>query len=682
MRAICLKAGLLSIAALPLLASDFSFAVTFSSAIQTGNVQNAAVNEASGIAASRLNPNVLWVHDDSGNPAQVFPMTTSGANLGTYSISGASAIDWEDLAVGPGPVSGAQYLYVGDIGDNNALRASVSVYRVAEPVVSDLQSPISTSIPGAAKLTFAYPDGPRDAESLFVDPLTKDIYIISKRENPKHLYRAAYPQSTSGTTTLQLMTTFLTDATWLTAADISPDGNEIIVRSTGSTSGRMYVRPPGGSITDAFNSTPITIPLAPEPQGEAIGFDPAGRGYFTVSEGLNQPVYYFNRLPPPPGSLYWDSDGLAAGTYRSSGAGMGGSGTWNDSTLKWYNGSADVPWANGNDAVFWGTPGTVSLSAAQVVNSLSFQSSGYLLTGSTLTLGGPSIAVDAGVDSTIDSTLAGAAGLVKNGNGTLRLSQSNVYTGGTIVNSGMLVVANSTGSGTGAEPVSVNPGASLGGGGTIQGNLVSSGAVVPGEGVGTLHIGGSYTQAAAGTLQIELASAAHDQLAAAGAASLAGTLAVSLSGGFVPQAGDAFEILSASTLGGTTFSNVVVPSLAGGLAWSILYGVNLVTLSVTVPGDFNADGTVDAADYVVWRTNSGTQAGYDTWRSNFGNTAGSGAAAGGGLAHTVPEPALPGIAFSGILAILHGRRRVASQARRFIDPYRRGLIFGARLNVS
>ncbi len=163
--------------------------------------------------------------------------------------------------------------------------------------MSDTQSPVTMALSGVTKLTFAYPDGPRDAESLFVDPLTRDIYIISKRENPKHLYRAAYPQATSGTTTLELMTTFLTDSTWLTAADISPDGNEIIVRSTGNTSGRMYLRPPGGSITDAFNAAPITIPLVSEPQGEAIGFDPLGWGYYTISEGSNRPIYYFNRLP-------------------------------------------------------------------------------------------------------------------------------------------------------------------------------------------------------------------------------------------------------------------------------------------------------------------------------------------------------------------------------------------------
>jgi hypothetical protein len=154
---------------------------------------------------------------------------------------------------------------------------------------------VTTSL-AATKLSFAYPDGPRDAESLFVDPLTRDIYILTKRENPHRLYRAPYPQPTSGTTILQFVTTY-TDANLLTAADISPDGDEIIARATGSGSGRMWLRPPGGSIADAFSSPPITIPLASDGQGEAIGFDPLGSGYFTTSEGTNRPIHYFRRLP-------------------------------------------------------------------------------------------------------------------------------------------------------------------------------------------------------------------------------------------------------------------------------------------------------------------------------------------------------------------------------------------------
>ena len=54
------------------------------------------------------------------------------------------------------------------------------------------------------------------------------------------------------------------------------------------------------------------------------------------------------------------------------------------------------------------------------------------------------------------------------------------------------------------------------------------------------------------------------------------------------------------------------------------------------PGDFNNDGIVDAADYVVWRKTGGQRQGYNDWRSHFGRPAGSGSVAGANA--TVPEP--------------------------------------------
>jgi autotransporter-associated beta strand protein len=415
---------------------------TFATGIVAGNLQNGSIDEASGIVASRLNTNVLWTHNDSGNSAQLFAMTTAGASLATYSLTGTSNFDWEDIATGPGPTAGTNYLFVGDIGDNLAIRSSVTVYRVPEPTVSDTQSPpVTAALGGAVALTFAYPNGRRDAESLFVDPLSGDLYIISKRDAQKYVYRAPYPQSTSGTTTMQLVAT-LNNANWITGADISVDGNRIIMKAPETGSGLMYTRPAGGTIADAFATTPVAVPLLSETQGEAIAFDPLGRGYYTTSEGAGAPVHYFDRLAPPAAGMYWDNDGVAAGSRSTTGVGLGGTGTWNAPATKWYNGSADVPWQNGHNAVFWGTAGTVTLGAAQTVNSLSFKTTGYTLAGSTLTLAGSSVSVDAGVVATISSTLAGAAGLVKSGGGTLRLAGANTFAGGTTVSAGTLVATN------------------------------------------------------------------------------------------------------------------------------------------------------------------------------------------------------------------------------------------------
>ena len=74
--------------------------------------------------------------------------------------------------------------------------------------------------------------------------------------------------------------------------------------------------------------------------------------------------------------------------------------------------------------------------------------------------------------------------------------------------------------------------------------------------------------------------------------------------------------------------------------WNLsnLYTTGEVTLTAvpSLPGDFNHDGTVDAADYVVWRKTDGTPAGYNAWRTHFGQPAGSGSVASANA--TVPEP--------------------------------------------
>jgi autotransporter-associated beta strand protein len=173
----------------------------------------------------------------------------------------------------------------------------------------------------------------------------------------------------------------------------------------------------------------------------------------------------------PPTALYWDNDANAGNNNTGTGAGLGGSGTWDTSASKWFNGSANVAWTANNDAVFAGTAGTVTLAAPQSVTSLSFKTNGYTLTGSTLTLASSSINVDSGATATINSAVTGSLGLVKSGAGTLQLGGTNTYTGGTTVSSGTLQVASDAN--LGATPASF-----------AMGNITLNG--------GTLRFGGSF----------------------------------------------------------------------------------------------------------------------------------------------------------------------------------------------
>ncbi len=262
---------------------------------QVGTVQTKEIKEASGIVASRVNRGVLWVHNDSGNSAKVYALNTEGKLLGTYRIKGIRCRDWEDIAIGPGPDPQRSYLYIGDIGDNDAKYRSIIIYRVPEPVVDPNLALSETQIGPAGAIELTYPDGPKDAETLLVDPLSGDIYVITKREFFSRVYRAAHPQSTAEPTVMKLVATL----PWgfAVGGDVSPDGQWVIVR--GPFNASLWCRPQGEELWRAFATESFRLPLVRERQGEGICFDAEGGGYFTIGEQTHPAIYYFARSSSP-----------------------------------------------------------------------------------------------------------------------------------------------------------------------------------------------------------------------------------------------------------------------------------------------------------------------------------------------------------------------------------------------
>ena len=165
------------------------------------------------------------------------------------------------------------------------------MYRVPEPAVDANQSPVSRTLTGVETIELQYPDGPRNAETLMVDARTKDIYICSKESSTK-VYRAGYPQSTTETTTMELVATLPWG--WAVGGDISPKGNIVIIR--GYFNASIWHRPAGTNLWEAFDGRECAAALIAERQGEAICFDADGCGHYTVSEGFHEPIYYFARV--------------------------------------------------------------------------------------------------------------------------------------------------------------------------------------------------------------------------------------------------------------------------------------------------------------------------------------------------------------------------------------------------
>ena len=259
----------------------------FGATVQTGTLQDPAITEASGIAASRTNPGIYWVHNDSGDSARVFATDLSGAAIGRFQINGATAKDWEDIAVGPGPELGTNYLYLGDIGGNRG-RSNLSIYRAAEPEIMLGASGVRGSVP-AERIDAMYPDGLAwDAEALLVDPETAAIYVVTKGgEASSIVYQLAAAEAVSGPQqTLREVASLELPAGLdgsVTGGDISPDGSVIMLR----TYKRVYLWPrlAGESISDAFSAPPCSVQIQPESQGEAAAFQENGQDLVLTTEG-------------------------------------------------------------------------------------------------------------------------------------------------------------------------------------------------------------------------------------------------------------------------------------------------------------------------------------------------------------------------------------------------------------
>ena len=130
---------------------------------------------------------------------------------------------------------------------------------------------------------------------------------------------------------------------------------------------------------------------------------------------------------------------------------------------------------------------------------------------------------------------------------------------------------------------------------------------------GQVAVNDDYVQLPNGTLGIGIGGTNAGQfgtLSAGDVAILAGTLRLELAGGFIPSAGDSFQILSAGAgMMGTMFDSAVLPILPGDLAWQITQGIDSLTASVIgtiLVGDLNGDGQITPADWTLFKAGQGT----------------------------------------------------------------------------
>ncbi len=297
---LCIIALLSSCQADPFSGRDFSNIATstvFAAGRKTGTIQSDFVKELSGLAASHRNPRTYWTHNDGKKITEIYLIDSLGNHLATCKLPLSETQDCEDIALGIDLKSGISYIYLADLGDNHLAFPTHFIYRIPEPALpAGSPFPIEITAENLETLSFQYPDGEHyNAETLLFDPLTQDLYIMTKAHGGATLFRFPYPQSASNKSTLERLGNFPIDLA--TGGDVSADGREVLIK----TKKKIYYWkvPVGENLGEALvKYNPELIPYEPETQGEAVCFNRGGTGFLTSTErakSSEQAIFYFSR---------------------------------------------------------------------------------------------------------------------------------------------------------------------------------------------------------------------------------------------------------------------------------------------------------------------------------------------------------------------------------------------------
>jgi len=268
---------------------------TYGPPLNVGILHDKSINESSGLVASRSTPSAYWTHNDDG--AFIYALNSRGGPLGVFRVTGAQARDWEDISIGPGPERGKSYLYIGDIGDNEAIRSEIVVYRVAEPALTTETVNFTRQEPGATSnaeaIRLRYPDGKFDAETLLVDPSTGNIYVITKVAVFRPVvYEAAAPFTPGQLITMRRIREIRVPSLFggvLTGGSVSPDGRRVALCDY--FQGYELVLPAKSTdFNDIWKQRMTVFDLGKRKQGEAIAYRSDGKALLATSEGKNAPL--------------------------------------------------------------------------------------------------------------------------------------------------------------------------------------------------------------------------------------------------------------------------------------------------------------------------------------------------------------------------------------------------------
>jgi len=224
-----------------LLLFSFYYCLSIASQFQYFTIENKAIDESSGLAASIDNPELLWTHNDSGNMPIIYAMDYQGRDRGTFFLDEVSNRDWEDMA--SFYWNQQAYLLIADSGDNYQMYLSSFLYIFKEPSITPV-NPFRYAEPRtpAWVIEYNFDDGKLyDIEAVAIDIQSNKILMLTKRTNVVNVFELPLLPRKDNFANVQVLTAKkITQLDYIknpTAMDISSNAQQAAILSYG----RVYL---------------------------------------------------------------------------------------------------------------------------------------------------------------------------------------------------------------------------------------------------------------------------------------------------------------------------------------------------------------------------------------------------------------------------------------------------------
>ena len=246
-----------------------------------GKLQDDRLSELSGMAFSRKNNGIFYVHNDAGHSAIIYVVNTKREILGTLVFNDVSVEDWEDIAVAK--CGDDDCIFIADTGDNKKERDEIRIIRFVEPSI-DFETPFySMLITDAESMSLKYLDKPHDVEAMAVDDM--GIYLFSKQLGYSAYFKTDEFSTKSSQTLAYMGRIDINEDESVTAADMHPDGLHVLLRTNDNI--YEYIFTESSDIESLTALSYRTIGAGSEEQGEAAAYNAITGSIWHTSEAVS-----------------------------------------------------------------------------------------------------------------------------------------------------------------------------------------------------------------------------------------------------------------------------------------------------------------------------------------------------------------------------------------------------------